>query len=123
MSTTCQRWLCQGWSILRRSMMIATGSVEACSMPKLSAAVAGPSISRGACAFAKTPPMPDYWRHSGHTLLDRTPTGQLALSDDFLRAYLRRPEMRPPPEACAAEHALHAALMDRPRAHVTPADL
>lgn len=67
--------------------------------------------------------MPDFWRHSGHALLDRTESGKLALSDDFLRAYLRRPEMRPPQEACAAERALHAALMDAPRTQVTAAEL
>ncbi len=67
--------------------------------------------------------MSDYWRHSGHALLDRTDAGRLALSDDFLRAYLRRPEMRPPAEACPAERALHAALMDAPRTNVSAAEL
>lgn len=67
--------------------------------------------------------MPDYWRHSGHALLDRNDAGRLIVTDDFLRAYLRRPELRPPPEACAAERALHAALMDAPRSPVTEPEL
>jgi hypothetical protein len=67
--------------------------------------------------------MPDFWRHSGYALLDHTDAGKLLLSDDFLRAYLRRPEMIPPPEACGAERALHAALMQAPRTPVTPAEI
>jgi hypothetical protein len=67
--------------------------------------------------------MPDFWRHSGYALLDHTDAGKLLLSDDFLRAYLRRPEMIPPPEACGGERALHAALMRSPRAPVTAAEI
>jgi hypothetical protein len=53
-------------------------------------------------------------------LLDRTPEGWLLLTDDFLRAYLARPELMPPPEACAAERRLHATLMTDPREPVAP---
>jgi hypothetical protein len=67
--------------------------------------------------------MPDFWRHSGYALLDHGDAGRLTLSDDFLRAYLRRPEMIPPPEACGAERALHAALMQAPRTQVTPGEI
>lgn len=59
--------------------------------------------------------MRDFWRDSGYHLLDRTPEGRLAVRDDFLRAYLRRPEIAPVAESCAAEHSLHAALLDDPR--------
>ncbi|MCG8547012.1 MAG: DUF6352 family protein [Alphaproteobacteria bacterium] len=57
----------------------------------------------------------DFWRSSGYHLLDRTPEGRLAVTDDFLRAYIARPEMRPVEESCAAEIALHDALLSDPR--------
>ncbi|MFC4349979.1 DUF6352 family protein [Fodinicurvata halophila] len=63
--------------------------------------------------------MPDFWRDSGYHLLEETPEGRLTISDDFLRAYLIRPEMRPPQEACKAERHLHADLLDSPRMAVT----
>jgi hypothetical protein len=39
----------------------------------------------------------------------------LLVTDEFLKAYLARPELVPPPEACAAEQALHDALLREPR--------
>ena len=36
------------------------------------------------------------------------------MTDEFLKAYLARPELIPPPEACLAEHALHAGLLADP---------
>jgi hypothetical protein len=62
--------------------------------------------------------MNEFWVSSGHLLLDRSAEGLLLLTDDFLRLYLARPELMPPPEACAAERALHARLMAEPRAPV-----
>ncbi|WP_022728331.1 DUF6352 family protein [Fodinicurvata sediminis] len=59
--------------------------------------------------------MPDFWRDSGYHLLEQTPEGRLKVTDDFLRAYLVRPEMRPPEEACKAERHLHADLLESPR--------
>ena len=59
--------------------------------------------------------MRDFWRESGYHLLTVTAEGRLAVSDDFLRAYLMRPEIRPVEESCAAERRLHASLMSRPR--------
>jgi Family of unknown function (DUF6352) len=59
--------------------------------------------------------MRDFWRDSGYHLLTVTAEGRLAVSDDFLRAYLMRPEIRPVEESCAAERALHASLMADPR--------
>lgn len=58
--------------------------------------------------------MRDFWLTSGYHLLDRTGEGRLAVTDDFLRAYFERPELAPPPEACAAERELHAALLAEP---------
>jgi hypothetical protein len=67
--------------------------------------------------------MSTFWASSGHLLLDRSPEGRLLLTDDFLRAFLARPELVPPPEACAAERALHAALLADPQAAADPAAL
>ena len=53
----------------------------------------------------------DFWRSSGFRLLRRDDSGHLAVTDDFLRAYLIRPEMLPTDESCAAEIALHDALL------------
>jgi hypothetical protein len=45
------------------------------------------------------------------------------VTDDFLRAYYLRPEMRPVEESGAGELALHASLMARPTRHVGEKDL
>jgi len=58
---------------------------------------------------------PDFWRNSGFHLLERDANGQLAVTDDFLRAYLSRPEVSPVEESCDAERELHADLMAQPR--------
>ena len=62
--------------------------------------------------------MNDFWLSCGHHLLDRDEGGGLLVTDEFLKVYLARPELAPPPEACAAERALHAALLAEPRRHV-----
>jgi Family of unknown function (DUF6352) len=62
--------------------------------------------------------MRDFWLSCGHHLLDRDADGMLLVTDAFLKAYLARPELAPPPEACAAERALHAALLQNPRRRV-----
>lgn len=67
--------------------------------------------------------MPDFWRDSGYHLLGRDADGRLVPSDDFLRAYLRRPEMRPVAESCTSERDLHAALMENPRMAVPEASI
>ena len=58
--------------------------------------------------------MKDFWLSCGHHLTDRDTDGGLLVTDEFLKAYLARPELRPPPEACAAERALHTALLADP---------
>jgi hypothetical protein len=65
----------------------------------------------------------DFWRHSGFHLLRRNASGRLLVSDDFLRAYYLRPELRPVAESCANEIALHQALMDAPQMQVEPAQI
>lgn len=65
----------------------------------------------------------ELWLASGYRLLRRRDDGRLVLTDDFLRAYLLRPELHPVDESCAAERALHAALLEHPRRPVTPVNL
>jgi hypothetical protein len=65
----------------------------------------------------------EFWVASGHHLAQRTAAGFLAVTDALLAAYLARPEVLPPPEACAAERRLHAKLTAAPRAAVAPAEI
>ena len=67
--------------------------------------------------------MQDFWRNSGFHLLERGVEGRLAITDDFLRAYLLRPEIRPIEESGPRERALHDALLDDPRMDVNAAEL
>ncbi len=64
--------------------------------------------------------MPEFWNESGYQLLTRDADGRLAVTPDFLRAYLMRPEMRPPEDACDTEHALFAGLLEDPTRPVPP---
>jgi hypothetical protein len=57
----------------------------------------------------------DFWLSCGHHLLDRDATGKLLVTDEFLMAYLARPELMPLAEACSAERGLHSALLRDPR--------
>jgi Family of unknown function (DUF6352) len=67
--------------------------------------------------------MTDFWLSCGHHLLDRDEGGGLVVTDDFLKVYLARPELVPPPEACAVERTLHGALLADPRVMVPAADV
>jgi hypothetical protein len=67
--------------------------------------------------------MNDFWLSCGHHLLDRDDGGGLSLTDDFLKVYLARPELIPPPEACAVERTLYGALLSRPRLAVPASDI
>ncbi|MFM9942387.1 MAG: DUF6352 family protein [Hyphomicrobiaceae bacterium] len=62
--------------------------------------------------------MNDFWVSSGHHLIDRDSDGRLVVTDTFLKAYLARAEIVPPPEACLIERAIHQRLMREPRAPV-----
>ncbi|MDH5286167.1 MAG: DUF6352 family protein [Betaproteobacteria bacterium] len=62
--------------------------------------------------------MPDFWPSCGYRLLAVGGDGRLTVTDAFLRTYLARPELAPVPESCAAELALHDALMKLPRREV-----
>lgn len=65
----------------------------------------------------------DFWLSSGHHLLDRDAEGGLVLTDEFLKAYMARPELTPPVDACSAERAMHEALLANPRRVVAPAEI
>ncbi len=67
--------------------------------------------------------MSDFWISGGHHLLDRDADGWLRLTDDFLKAYLARPELVPPEDACAEERSLHASLLQAPRRGVSPSEI
>jgi hypothetical protein len=64
-----------------------------------------------------------FWASSGHVLLEHDASGGLLVTDEYLKAYLARKELIPPEDACAAERALHARLLDDPRAAVTAAEI
>jgi len=68
-------------------------------------------------------PLPEFWRNSGFHLLERDPAGRLQVTDDFLRAYYLRPEIRPVEESGEGELRLHAQLMADPRREITEQDL
>ena len=65
----------------------------------------------------------DFWLACGHHLLDRDAAKRLVVTDEFLKVYLARAELVPPPEACPAERRLHAILLSNPRQAVTPSQV
>jgi len=65
----------------------------------------------------------DFWLSCGHHLLDRDEGGGLLVTDEFLKAYLARPEIAPPADACAAERTLHGRLLADPRQAVAAAEI
>jgi hypothetical protein len=67
--------------------------------------------------------MTDFWLSCGHHLLDRDDGGGLIATEEFLKAYLARPELSPPPEACVVERTLHAALLADPCRPVQGAEI
>src|SRR5690606_9507016 len=67
--------------------------------------------------------MKPFWIHSGLALLDVDEAGGLVVTDDFLRAYLERPELAPIEESGPRELALRDALMDDPRREVGEREL
>jgi hypothetical protein len=58
--------------------------------------------------------MTDFWLSCGHHLLDRDEHGRLRVTDEFMKVYLARPELAPPPDACVVERTLHGALLADP---------
>jgi hypothetical protein len=67
--------------------------------------------------------MREFWVASGHHLTKRGDHGGLLVTPELIMAYLARPELLPPADACIAEQALHASLMADPLRKVTPAEI
>jgi len=67
--------------------------------------------------------MKDFWLSCGHVLTDRDAGAGLLITDDLLKAYLARSELRPPPEACAAERRLYETLFETPRQRITAKEI
>ncbi|WP_431267525.1 DUF6352 family protein [Dankookia sp. P2] len=67
--------------------------------------------------------MDDFWVASGHLFCDCDPAGRLLPTPDLWRAFLARPELVPPEEACDAELALHTSLLADPLRAVPPAQV
>jgi len=67
--------------------------------------------------------MPEFWVASGHHLTRLDRAGRMIVTDELLLAWLARPEIVPPPEACAPERALHARLLGAPRSPVPQSEL
>jgi Family of unknown function (DUF6352) len=66
---------------------------------------------------------PDFWRSSGYRMVEVDAERRLRPTDDFLRAFLLRPEILPVAESCDAELTLHEALLTEPRLAVAAARL
>jgi hypothetical protein len=56
----------------------------------------------------------EFWVSSGHHLSRQNEAGELVATPELMMAWLARPELAPPPEACDAERALHATLLADP---------
>jgi hypothetical protein len=61
----------------------------------------------------------DFWPGCGCEHLARDERGWLRPGDDWWRLFLARPELAPVDGSCAAERALHAALLEQPTRKVT----
>jgi hypothetical protein len=67
--------------------------------------------------------MREFWVSSGHHLAQRAEHGGLVATPELIMAWLARPELAPPEEACDAERALHAALLQDPMRAVSADDI
>jgi hypothetical protein len=67
--------------------------------------------------------MREFWVASGHHLTRRADHGGLVATPELIMAYLARPELMPPAEACEAERNLHASLLADPLRPVAKADI
>ena len=65
----------------------------------------------------------NFWPSCGYERLQPTASGWLAVTPDYLRLFLDRPELALVPESCKAERHLHQALRDDPLRQVSPDEL
>lgn len=67
--------------------------------------------------------MREFWVASGHHLTRRADHGGLIATPELIMAYLARPELMPPDDACDAERNLHASLLADPLRPVSKTDI
>ncbi len=67
--------------------------------------------------------MREFWVASGHHLTRRADHGGLVATPELIMAYLARPELMPPADACNAELRLHANLLADPLRAVSAAEI
>jgi hypothetical protein len=67
--------------------------------------------------------MREFWVASGHHLTRRDDHGGLVATPELIIAYLARPELMPPADACEAERNLHASLLADPLRPVSKAEI
>ena len=67
--------------------------------------------------------MREFWVASGHHLTRRNDHGGLIATPELIMAYLARPELMPPDDACDAERKLHASLLADPLRPFSKADI
>src|SRR6476619_2384935 len=67
--------------------------------------------------------MREFWVASGHHLTSRADHGGLVATPELIMAYLARPELMPPADACTSERNLHASLLADPLRPVSKADI
>jgi predicted nucleic acid-binding protein len=67
--------------------------------------------------------MREFWVASGHHLTRRADHGGLVATPELIMAWLARPELMPPDDACVAERKLHASLLADPLRPVSKAEI
>lgn len=67
--------------------------------------------------------MREFWVASGHHLTRRADHGGLVATPELIMAYLARPELMPPADACEAERNLHSSLLADPLCPVSKTDI
>jgi hypothetical protein len=67
--------------------------------------------------------MREFWVASGHHLTRRADHGGLIATPELIMAYLARPELMPPADACEAERRLHESLLADPLRTVSGAEI
>src|SRR5258708_22402079 len=67
--------------------------------------------------------MRQFWVASGYHVTRRADLGGLVATAELIMAYLARPELMPPVDACEAERNLHASLLADPLRLVSKADI
>ena len=67
----------------------------------------------------QSPAFSEFWQSSGYSLVDHAGNGCIKVTDDWLRAYLLRPELSLVEESCKAERALHEDLIHDPKSDLS----